>query len=104
VRDALITALANAGEIEAAKDALKEAERLWPGASNTTNLRFTLMATFGDAREALELLRSGKVSRQFVSPAMESFLEAKNDPTSANVDRAVREARASGLCPTSIPG
>jgi adenylate cyclase len=94
VRDALITALANAGEIEAAKDALKEAERLWPGASNTTNLRFTLMATFGDAREALELLRSGKVSRQFVSPAMESFLEAKNDPTSANVDRAVREARA----------
>lgn len=94
VRDALITALANAGELEAAKDALKEAERLWPGSSNTAALRFSLMATFGDPREALQLLQSGKVSRQALGPATESFLEARIDPSPTKVNHAIEEARA----------
>lgn len=94
VRDALIIALANAGEIEAAKDVLTEAERLWPGTKNTIQMRFYLMRTAGDAREALDLFRSGRVSRQSISPATETFLEAKVDPTPAKVDRAIGAARA----------
>lgn len=94
VRDALITALVNAGEIEAAKKALEDAERLWPGASNLIQTRFHLMARDGDPREALAMLRSGKVSRQDISPAIESFLEARIDPSPGKVDRAVSEARA----------
>ena len=94
VRTALIGALARAGEVEAAKDALKEADLLWPGASSLIEMRFTLMARHGDPREALGMLRSGKVQRKFVSPAMESFLEARIDPSPARVDRAIREARA----------
>ena len=94
VRDALIIALANAGEIEAAKDALKDAERLWPGTSNVIEMRFYLMSSVGDAREALKLFRSGRVSRQGRSPATGSFLDARIDPTPAKVDRAIGEARA----------
>ncbi len=94
VRVAFIAALANAGEIEAAKEALEEAERLWPGASNLIAIRFSLMAQFDDPREALSLLRSGAVSRQYLSPAIESFLEARIDPSQVNVDRAVKEARS----------
>ena len=94
VRGHLISALARAGEVEAAKDALKEAELLWPGASILIEIRFNLMARQGDPREALAMLRSGKVQRKFVSPAMDSFLEARIDPTPARVDRAVQEARA----------
>jgi tetratricopeptide (TPR) repeat protein len=94
VRDSLITALIFAGEIEAAKNALKDAERLWPGASNLVQARFYLMARSGDPREAQALLRSGRVSREYMSPAMESFLEARIDPSPAKVDRAISGARA----------
>jgi tetratricopeptide (TPR) repeat protein len=94
VRDALIVALANAGEIEAAKDELRDAERLWPGSSNIAGVRFSLASKYGDAREALSLLQSGKVSRQSLSPATESFLEARIDPAPGKVDLAIEEARA----------
>lgn len=93
VRVALITALANGGEIEAAKEALNDAERLWPGATNINSARFFLMAAFDDPREALRLLRSGVVSRQNMTPAMESFLAARIDPSPVNVARAVEDAR-----------
>ena len=94
VRVALINALGNAGEIEAAKEALKDAERLWPGASNIAEARFVLMAEFDDPREALGLFRSGKVTRGPYSPAIESYLEARIDSSPARIDRAVAEARA----------
>ena len=93
VRTPLIFALASAGEIEAAKGALKEAELLWPGATNLISARFDLMARYGDPREARAMLRSGKVQRKYISPAMDSFLEARIDPSPAKVDHALREAR-----------
>lgn len=89
----LLLTLAHVGEIEAAKDTLEEAERLWPGASNLVEGRFYLMAKYDDAAAALAMLRTGKVRRAFVSPAMESFLEARIDRSPTNVERAVREAR-----------
>lgn len=92
-RCVLIYALARVGEIEAAKDALNEAERLWPGATNLVECRFYAMAKYGDAAAALELLRTGKVRRSLVNPAMQSFLEARIDPSPAKVERAVQEAR-----------
>ena len=92
-RFALLFALAEVGEIEAAKDALEEAERLWPGASNLAEFRFYLMAKYDDAAAALEMLRTGRVRRAFLSPATESFLEARIDPSPAKVERAVQEAR-----------
>jgi len=94
VRDALITALANAGEIEAAKEALKDAERLWPGTNNVIRMRYFLMSNFDDPREALQLLRSGKVSLRSLGTGTISFLEARIDPNPAKVERAVEEARA----------
>jgi len=93
VRDSLIIALINAGEIEAAYKALEDAERLWPGATNLIDGRFYLTARYGDPRQALALLRSGMVSRQNMSPAMESYLEARIDPSPAKIERAVSQAR-----------
>lgn len=96
VRNSLIVALAHAGEVEAANDALEEAERLWPGASNFVRARFWLASRYGDPREALALLKSGKVPGPTISPAMESFLEARIDPTPSKVERAIAEARTVG--------
>ncbi len=93
VRLSLISALAHAGEVEAAKGALVEAERLWPGASNLIPSRFYLMARYDDPRQALAMLQSGRMSRGSVSPAMESFLEARIDPNPTNIERAIEEAR-----------
>lgn len=93
VRDALVIALTNAGEAKAANQALDDAERLWPGASNLIKVRFYLTARYGDPRQALGMLQSGKVSRENLSPAMESFLKARIDPSPAKVDLAVSEAR-----------
>lgn len=94
VRDSLIVALFNAGEIEAAKTSLEEAERLWPGASNIVALRFYLMSDYDDPREALAMLKAGKISRQHMSPATESYLQARIDPSPAKIERALDEARA----------
>lgn len=94
LRGRLINALANGNEFEAARKALEEAERLWPGASNLIGIRFDLFRRYGDPREALNILRSGAVSRQFVSPAVESFLEARIDPSPAKIAKAIDDARA----------
>lgn len=94
VRGGLISALTNAGEIQAARDVLRESERLWPNTSSLYRSRLSLAAKSGDATEALDLLQSGRVSRQYIAPGMRSFLEARVDPTPAKIDHAIEEARA----------
>ncbi len=84
-RHAYILALAYAGQNETAFAELAKAERLWPGASNMVDARFRLHFRYGDPKEALRLLRTGRASG---SPSFEVILIAKVDPTSENVERA----------------
>lgn len=91
-RQTLINALMDAGTIEAAKQELMKAERLWPGATNLLRARFRLEASYGDARQAMRMLESGQLG--FAPPsAAKRFLEARIEPSSANVERAIAEAR-----------
>ncbi len=84
-RHAHISALAYAGQTEAAFGELEKAERLWPGASNMADARFRLHIHYGDPSEALRLLRSGATDFPFrIIPV----LTAKIDPSAQNVARA----------------
>ena len=90
LRHAYISALAYGGETETAFAELENAERLWPGASNMLDARFRLHFRYGDPKEALRLIRSGKAKAQ---PSSEVLLMAKIDPTAENMERAKRLIR-----------
>lgn len=92
-RVALIGALADSGQTEAAMNALNESDRLWPGASNLIQARFNLISQYGDPHAALKILRSGALTAEARS-ATGSFLEARADPTPAKIAQAINAARA----------
>jgi tetratricopeptide (TPR) repeat protein len=94
-RDALITALLNSDQVEAAKNELEKSEQLWPGATNVLQSRFAVEFRFGDPRRALQIMQSGQLGAAFVTNAAhESYLRAKIEPTSENKEIAVVNARA----------
>ena len=91
-RDALVEALAHSGAIEEATNELREAERLWPGASSLPSVRYLLMYRYGDPREARRIFQSGKLG---FSPtkAQLGFLDARIDPSRSKIEKAVDAAR-----------
>lgn len=94
-RDALITALLNSDQVEAAKNELQKSEQLWPGATNVLQSRFAVEFRFGDPARALHIMKSGQLGAAFVTnPAHESYLQAKIEPTAKNKELAVNNARA----------
>ncbi len=82
-----ITALAYAGRMPAAEAALVEAEKLWPGATTIIDARYRLRLRYGDAGEAMRMQDSGAV--QAGGKLRESFLVARMNPTTANVENAI---------------
>ena len=92
-RQIFINTLMDSGAIEAARKELLEAERLWPGATNVLQTRLRLEFYYGDAREALRLLESRQLGST-PSQAQKSYLKARIEPTPANVERAIADARA----------
>ena len=81
-----ISALAYSGRIEAAREQLAKAERLWPGTAALQDIQFRFHLRYGDPKEALRL---GHLIG--MPPMPELFLKARVDPTSANID-AVKES------------
>jgi DNA-binding winged helix-turn-helix (wHTH) protein len=92
-RQAAVMALGYAGRTTEAEQELREAEALWPGASSLREARFTLYLRFADPKEATRLRESGLPMPQ-MSPYVGSFLAARTNPTPANVELALRDARA----------
>lgn len=88
----LIQTLAYAGRTEMAAEELKRAEQLWPGTLTLRDARFRFHLRYGDPREALRIVRTEGISREF-----EEFLVARIDPTPANIERAVNAVRQRGL-------
>ena len=99
-RDALVTAMLNSGQVEAAKGELEKSERLWPGATSVLQARFAYEFRVGNAARALGILRSGQLGARFApdSPhanaADESYLKARIEPSLENKRRAIAAARA----------
>ena len=92
MRDAYITDLAVAGRLDAARAALTESERLWPGGGTMLDSRYRFNLRFGDPREALRMLRFGEVDYPGAS-IQASFLQARIDPSPKNVNRAIAQVR-----------
>ena len=88
----LIQTLAYAGRTEMAAEELKRAEQLWPGTLTLRDARFRFHLRYGDPHEALRIVRSEGISREF-----EEFLVARIDPTPANIERAVSAVRRRGI-------
>ncbi len=92
-RQAAVVALGYAGRTAEAEHELREAEALWPGASSLREARFVLYLRFADPKEAIRLRQSG-LPMPDMSPFVGSFLTARTNPTPANVELALRDARA----------
>ncbi len=90
LRDYYIQSLLYAGRTDIALQELEKAERLWPGASNLKEARFRINLRYGDPQEALRTVRSDPAAAGWVS--MQSFLEARIDPSAGNVDKAIDDA------------
>jgi tetratricopeptide (TPR) repeat protein len=82
--NAYISALAYGGRIDAAREQLAEAERLWPGTASLEDIRFRFHLRYGDPKIAFEIARAGGAE-----PPMMMFIEARTNPTKANIDRYI---------------
>lgn len=96
-REALIVALLNSGEVEAARAELAKAERLWPGATTVLQSRFAVEFREGDPALALRMMKSGDLGAAYASsdPAHEHFLRARIDPSLSNRRQAISSAYTS---------
>ena len=101
-REDYIVDLAFAGRTDAARAALADAERLWPGAKSLSEARYNMNLRAGDPAEALRLLRSGAVV--FPAEALQwQFLEARAHRRPAEIEAVLEQGRrAFGTYPEAI--
>lgn len=93
LRGAYADSLAAAGQLDAALSELAAAERLWPDSGSVARNKFQINFDYGDPRYALQVIRSGVLQGGWAHT--EPFMEARIDPTPANVARAIENAQAS---------
>jgi DNA-binding winged helix-turn-helix (wHTH) protein/tetratricopeptide (TPR) repeat protein len=92
IRQELVVGLAASGRMADALRELRKAEQLWPGSASLLEARYLIHLRFGDPKEAIRLRESGLV-RVSGMPLHGSFLEARANPTPANVEKALRDNR-----------
>jgi hypothetical protein len=76
----LILALAAAGQFEAAKQELARAERLWPGTGAVRDAMWGFHLRYGDPRIARRYAN-------FEDEGLDLLLDARADPTPANIEK-----------------
>jgi tetratricopeptide (TPR) repeat protein len=86
---AYVMALAYAGLVEPAHKQLDEVERRWPGTASARQARYAFFFRYGDPKVALAMPET-----QEGTAGVPYLLEARIDPSPANVDRLVRFLRA----------
>jgi tetratricopeptide (TPR) repeat protein len=88
----LIIAYAYAGDTANALAQLRKAERLFPGAYAITAARYGYELRLGDPKRALALLQNS-VELGGLTTQQAAFLNARINPTPANIDRAITQDR-----------
>ena len=91
LQDGYMSALAYAGKTDAAFEQLQKSEAMWPNARNIHGARYRLYLRYGDPNEALALFRAAPVP---LDPAQEEFIQARIDPSPANIEKAINAERA----------
>lgn len=108
IRDSYISSLAYAGHKDAAFKELKNSEATWPGSTVLRQARYRLELRYGDPKAALRMLQergAGDLRPVPMDTAWRSFLEARIDPSPANVENALDSFRARyHRNPADIPG
>ena len=92
VLDNYISALAYAGQADAAYVQLRRAEVMWPTARNIHFARYRLDLRFGDPKEALSIYENEMAGQTTMGQVL--FLKARINPTPENIQRAIDSARA----------
>jgi hypothetical protein len=82
---AYMTTLAFAGLLEPARKQLAELEKLWPATTSTDQARYFYYFRYGDPKVALAMPQA-----QAGTAGVRYFLEARIDPSPANVARLVK--------------
>ena len=80
-RNEYISSLMYGGRIDAAREQLNTANRLWPGTVTFGDIQFRFHLRYGDPKVAADLLPSTG------GPGLELYLRARIDPTPENVNR-----------------
>ena len=89
IQDAYIAALTYSGQFDLAMEELAKAERLWPGASNIAEAKYRFLLRYGSPTEALRM----ESANDTLGGVHASFLKARADPTPANIEQAIADAR-----------
>lgn len=108
IRDSYISSLAYSDRIAAAYDALKEADAIWPGSTVLEQARYRLDLRYGDPNAALRSLRqrgAGDARPVPMDTSWHAFLEARIEPSRANIEKAIDAFRARyRRSPGDVPG
>lgn len=83
--------LAHSGRLDRARQELATAEQLWPNTTALRWVRFSLELRYGDPKVALKLIHDGATRES--GKGTEAFLAARIEPTPANVDLTIANAR-----------
>jgi tetratricopeptide (TPR) repeat protein len=92
-----VLALEYAGQPSAAERELKAAESNWRRSAAIAALRFKFDLRYGDAANALRMLKNNEVPDVTPNESMELFLQARAEPSAANIEAALQSYRAALL-------
>lgn len=84
--------LAYTGQTEQARREIDKADATWPRSKAVADVRFEFEMRFGDPTGAMRLIRDGDVGPQ--DRGIELFLQARAQPTQANIEAALKYYRA----------
>lgn len=97
IRSSYISALAYSGQIDVAYAELAKAEAIWPGSTMLRETRFVLDLRFGDPTSAKrQLIERGSGDLRPVpgDTSWQAFLDARINPSPANVEKTLDGFRA----------
>jgi tetratricopeptide (TPR) repeat protein len=111
-RATLAQVLTYAGQIKEADEVLRKAERIWPTSTTVSDIRWSFDLRVGDPVRALKELEKDETKGAFSYTGtripeagnLKLFLEARIDPTPANIEKAIEAHRAKVRLEPHHPG
>jgi tetratricopeptide (TPR) repeat protein len=102
IRLSYIQLLTYAGRLAEAEAEIVKAEKIWPTSVNIRDVRWAFDLRVGDANRALKKLRQDQSAGDYTytgtripeAPMLEAFLEARLNPTPANIEKTLEGYRA----------
>ncbi|HET9355365.1 MAG TPA: TIR domain-containing protein [Sphingomicrobium sp.] len=112
IRLSYIQLLTYAGRLAEAEAEIVKAEKIWPTSKNIHDARWAFDLRVGDAHRALEKLKRDQSAGAYIytgtripeAAMLEAFLQARIDPTPANIEKTLELYRAKVRLEPHLPG